>query len=111
MSGLPIHITAAVAKDWIAGIPTSTGNPEMDKFLDDCQRDQDIWDATVLLAFESTTGIDGVENFDAFEAWLNTPQALPTLTAYKSARAGVWISPMDYNAAFAFWQAAARATA
>ena len=87
-------------------------SPESHRILDQWQADQDAWDPTVLCAFESTTGMDGVrENSDEFEAWLDTPAASPALAAYESAKAGFWISPVRYQEAVAFWQAAARAVA
>jgi hypothetical protein len=107
-----IQIKPEVARDWINGIPTSTGDPELDQTLDEWQRDQEIWDATVLCAFEATTGKEGVfEDFEAFEAWLQTDAAEPAWAALKSARSGVWISPPDYHDAVEFWRAAAKATA
>jgi hypothetical protein len=104
------QITPERANQWLAGKTDSlTGNPDMDNFLDDAQHDQEIWDATVLCAFESTTGKDGVLEDEAFQAWLeNDPAALPAIAALKSAREGVWISPQDYNEAAIFWRAAAR---
>ncbi|MGA8429489.1 MAG: hypothetical protein WB729_06685 [Candidatus Sulfotelmatobacter sp.] len=103
-------VTPERAQEWLAGQGTLTGDPQMEQFLFDSQKDQDIWDSTVLCAFESTTGLEGVsENPDAFEAWLNTPAAEPALAALESARAGVWISPPHYQDAVAFWQTVAKA--
>jgi hypothetical protein len=89
-----------------------TGNPAIDNLLNDWQTDQDIWDSTVLCAFESTTGLEGVfENPYAFQAWLDTPAAQPAIAALQSARAGVWISPRAYEHAAAFWRTVAKAKA
>jgi hypothetical protein len=105
------RITPETARAWMAGEGTLTGDPEMEQFLSEAQNDQEIWDATVLCAFETTTGIDGVLNYEVFEEWLDTPAAHPALAALKSARAGHWISPQNYQDAAAFWGTVAKANA
>lgn len=91
--------------------PPSTGDPRLDELLATWQHEQNVWDSTVLCAFETATGIDGVLNRDAFHAWLETPAARPAIAALESARSGIWISPECYQDAISFWRAAGKAIA
>jgi hypothetical protein len=104
------QVTPKVAAQWVAGKNTSTGNAAMDEFLDAAEADQESWDLTVMCAFEAThPGMDGVLDRAAFEEWLASKDAYPATAALASARAGVWISPRDYQQAETFWRSVASA--